>query len=217
MSGGVGTFIQVLQPGQPINSFFVYQHRTCANGKPVFDTKAPAPTRAMYVDQNGDQQRSTRTTASVPEPAPKWILGHSSYLTYGQVRPELHAARVPGQLRLQQRGVEPRARTPKSTRALAVQPARLGARDRASRRRSTSRTTTWRTRRSCAWTTSRSATRSTIAASRCALFGTVQNAFTITGYSGVDPTAGLNGLDNNIYPRSRTFTGGPDRPVLRQP
>jgi len=40
------------------------------------------------------------------------------------------------------------------------------------------------------------------------VFGTVQNAFTITGYSGVDPTAGLNGLDNNIYPRSRTFTGG---------
>ena len=40
------------------------------------------------------------------------------------------------------------------------------------------------------------------------LFGTVQNAFTMTGYSGVDPTAGLNGLDNNIYPRSRTFTGG---------
>jgi iron complex outermembrane receptor protein len=40
------------------------------------------------------------------------------------------------------------------------------------------------------------------------IFGTVQNVFTLTGYDGVDPTAGLNGLDNNIYPRSRTFTGG---------
>ena len=39
-------------------------------------------------------------------------------------------------------------------------------------------------------------------------FLTLQNAFTITGYSGVDPTAGLNGIDNNIYPRSRTFSGG---------
>ena len=37
---------------------------------------------------------------------------------------------------------------------------------------------------------------------------TVQSAFTITGYKGVDPTAGLQGIDNNIYPRSRTFTGG---------
>ena len=40
------------------------------------------------------------------------------------------------------------------------------------------------------------------------VFGTVQNAFTIAGYSGVDPTAGLNGIDNNIYPRARTFTAG---------
>jgi iron complex outermembrane receptor protein len=40
------------------------------------------------------------------------------------------------------------------------------------------------------------------------VYGTLQNAFTITGYSGVDPTAGLNGIDNNIYPRARTWTGG---------
>jgi iron complex outermembrane receptor protein len=40
------------------------------------------------------------------------------------------------------------------------------------------------------------------------VFVTGQSLFTLTGYSGVDPTAGLNGLDNNIYPRSRTFTGG---------
>jgi len=45
---------------------------------------------------------------------------------------------------------------------------------------------------------------------RLRVYGVVQNAFTITGYSGVDPTAGLNGIDNNIYPRSRTFTGGFD-------
>jgi iron complex outermembrane receptor protein len=40
------------------------------------------------------------------------------------------------------------------------------------------------------------------------VFGTLQNAFTISGYSGVDPTSGLNGIDNNIYPRARTFTAG---------
>ena len=36
----------------------------------------------------------------------------------------------------------------------------------------------------------------------------VQNVFTLTGYSGVDPTAGVGGIDNNLYPRSRTFTAG---------
>ncbi|MEZ4457887.1 MAG: hypothetical protein R2882_15270, partial [Gemmatimonadales bacterium] len=40
------------------------------------------------------------------------------------------------------------------------------------------------------------------------VFATMQNAFTVTGYSGVDPTAGLQGLDNNIYPRARTITAG---------
>jgi TonB-linked SusC/RagA family outer membrane protein len=45
---------------------------------------------------------------------------------------------------------------------------------------------------------------------RWRLYATVQNAFTITGYKGVDPTAAENGvgIDSNIYPRSRTFTGG---------
>ena len=49
-----------------------------------------------------------------------------------------------------------------------------------------------------------------VAGRRWRLFGTLQNAFTITGYKGVDPTAAQNGvgIDNNIYPRSRTFTGG---------
>jgi iron complex outermembrane receptor protein len=40
------------------------------------------------------------------------------------------------------------------------------------------------------------------------IYGTVQNVFTTTRYSGVDPTAGINGIDNNLYPRSRTFTAG---------
>jgi iron complex outermembrane receptor protein len=40
------------------------------------------------------------------------------------------------------------------------------------------------------------------------VFATLQNAFTATGYSGVDPTTNINGIDNNLYPLSRTFVGG---------
>jgi hypothetical protein len=46
------------------------------------------------------------------------------------------------------------------------------------------------------------------------LYGTVQNVFTVTDYTGVDPEAaivGFNttfGIDNNIYPRARTFLAG---------
>lgn len=39
------------------------------------------------------------------------------------------------------------------------------------------------------------------------LFTTVQNALVITNYKGLDPEIG-NGIDNNIYPRPRTFLGG---------
>ncbi|MGC1631810.1 MAG: SusC/RagA family TonB-linked outer membrane protein, partial [Gelidibacter sp.] len=35
-----------------------------------------------------------------------------------------------------------------------------------------------------------------------------QNLFTITNYSGFDPEVGPNGIDNNIYPITKTFTLG---------
>jgi len=35
-----------------------------------------------------------------------------------------------------------------------------------------------------------------------------QNLFTITKYSGFDPEVGTNGIDNNVYPVTRTFTVG---------
>ena len=40
------------------------------------------------------------------------------------------------------------------------------------------------------------------------IYGTVQNVFTSTDYSGIDPTAGVNGIDRNIYPQARTFMTG---------
>jgi iron complex outermembrane receptor protein len=38
-------------------------------------------------------------------------------------------------------------------------------------------------------------------------FFTVQNVATITGYKGIDPEI-FNGIDNNMYPRPRTFILG---------
>jgi iron complex outermembrane receptor protein len=37
--------------------------------------------------------------------------------------------------------------------------------------------------------------------------GTVQNAFVITNYSGLDPEV-FSGIDNEVYPRPRTFILG---------
>ena len=38
-------------------------------------------------------------------------------------------------------------------------------------------------------------------------FFTVQNVATITGYKGIDPEI-FDGIDNNMYPRPRTFILG---------
>ncbi|MEK6768692.1 MAG: SusC/RagA family TonB-linked outer membrane protein, partial [Gemmatimonadota bacterium] len=82
IAGGVGTTIQLLEAGQPINSFFVYQHRLGADGKPVYATGANADS-LMYVDQNADGIINVDDRRPFHDPRPKWILGHSSYLTYG--------------------------------------------------------------------------------------------------------------------------------------
>jgi iron complex outermembrane receptor protein len=39
------------------------------------------------------------------------------------------------------------------------------------------------------------------------VFGTIQNAFVISSYSGIDPEI-FGGIDNSIYPRPRTFSVG---------
>jgi iron complex outermembrane receptor protein len=39
------------------------------------------------------------------------------------------------------------------------------------------------------------------------VYATIQNAFVISKYKGLDPEV-LNGIDNNLYPRSRTYVFG---------
>lgn len=199
VSGGVGTTIQELTPGQPVYSFYVCK-QAYQGGKPL---------DGQFMDSAGTSVVSycdSRNLRAYHDPAPHWMLGHTSSFTYGPVdlgftlRAYLgnyvynNVAAVGSYQSLSGGG------SPSNTSAsvlktgfltphflsdyyvedgsfLRMDNATIGYsfkyRDRPIR-----------------------------------LFATVQSAFTLTGYSGVDPTAGLNGLDNNIYPRSRTFSGG---------
>ena len=76
--GGVGSTIQVLEPGQPVNSFLVCR-QVYSGGKPVegeYQTLSGADTTAC-----------ARGTNSVAEhdPAPHWILGLTSILSYRRI------------------------------------------------------------------------------------------------------------------------------------
>ena len=203
ISGGVGNLVEELEPGVPVNSFWVYQQKYGANGKPIYsDTLLN-----MYVDRNGDGVINDSDRRPFHDPAPKWILGHSSYLTYKHfdgsftlraylggwvynnvassqgAYQNLTGSAMPSNLHasvLTTGFVVPQYYSDyfvEDASFLRMDNITLGY-------------------------------GFTYRGQPLRLFGTVQNAFTLTGYSGVDPTSGLNGIDNNIYPRSRTFTTG---------
>jgi iron complex outermembrane receptor protein len=208
VAGGVGTFIQVLTPGQPINSFFVYEHKM-ENGKPIYrDTNGDGNINEndLYVDLNGDGNINVDDRRPLNDPHPDWILGHSSYLSYGKFDASFTLRAYLGSYVYNNVAsnlgtyAEVTRGSPYNLHVSVletgfVQPQYLSDYyvEDASFLRMDNLTVgynlTWR-------------------GQPLRVFGTIQNAFTMTGYSGVDPTAGLNGLDNNIYPRSRTFAAG---------
>ena len=204
IGGGTGNTIQVLMPGHPINSFFVCQ-QFYQGGKPVQNTYVPLVQNAA-----GDStvQGCTNDLRPFHSPWPTVELGHSSYFTF-------HKLDLSFTLRAQlgsyvYNNVAASNGSYQNITTANVTPTNMDASvlktgfaapqflsdfyvQKASFLRMDNITL------GCNFQYGGRPWRA---------YATVQNAFTITGYSGVDPTAGLNGLDNNIYPRSRTFSGG---------
>ena len=220
VSGGVGTRIQVLTPDHPVHSFYVYEHIR-ENGKPIYrdtDADGDIDNDDLYVDQNGDGIVNQNDLRPFKDPAPKWILGHSSYFAWGKFDAgftlrsylgnyvynnvassngnyrELSAGSSP--YNLHESVLETGFETQQLQSDFYVQDASFLRMD------NLTLGYTFNLRGQAA-----------------RVFGTVQNLFTITGYDGVDPaanivppnaqnTSAVNGIDNNIYPRSRTFSAG---------
>ena len=220
VAGGVGTFIQVLQPGVPVNSFYVFEHKRGADGKPLYADNTGLDSEGkfnntpdgtineqdLYVDQNGDQKINQDDRRPFHDPAPKWMLGHSSYIgyrnfdlsftlrsylgnyVYNNVASNLgtYAEVTRGApYNLHSSVLETGFVNPQYLSDYYVEDASFLRMDNIT-----------------------VAYRFAYRNQPVRVFATVQNAFTLTGYSGVDPTAGLVGLDNNIYPRARTVTAG---------
>jgi TonB-linked SusC/RagA family outer membrane protein len=217
ISGGVGTNIQVLAPGVPVNSFYVFEHIR-ENGKPIYrdvNGDGNIDQQDLYVDQNQDGIINQDDLRPFHDPAPRWILGHSSYLTYGKfdlgftlrsylgnyvynnVASNLGSFAEVGRgspFNLHASVLETNFEQPQYQSDFYVEDASFLRLDNLTLGYSFA-----------------------LRGQTARVFGTVQNLFTITGYSGVDPaaniapaanTSSLNGIDNNIFPRSRTFTGG---------
>lgn len=203
IAGGVGTNIQVLQPGQPINSFLVYHQVGDTSGVPI------------YEDLNGDGIINSSDLRPFHSPAPKWILGHTSSIAWRHfdVTATLRAyfgnyvynnvASNLGYYNILTLGNAPTNMHASVLQTGFVSPQYLSDHyvEDASFVRMDNLTfgyTFGPMRASDALRLVEGAR----------VFGTIQNVFTSTKYSGVDPTAGINGIDNNLYPRARTFVAG---------
>jgi iron complex outermembrane receptor protein len=205
ISGAVGNNIQVLQSGHPIRSFLVYRHKRDAGGKPVVSNNP----LEMYEDVNGDKAIDELDRVPFHSPAPQWTLGHSSTFGYRNLDLSFTLRAQLGNYVYNNlasfRGTYAELLTNAGITNLHASVLEYGFTrpeyfsdvyvEDASFLRMDNLTLGY-----------------TVPQFRgiegLRLFGTVQNVFTITDYSGVDPEAGIGGIDNTIYPRSRTFTAG---------
>lgn len=73
ISGGVGNNIQIHSVGYPSYSFYVYEQVYDADGKPI---------QGVYVDRNGDGEITNDDRYHYKDPAPDFIFGISSSLSY---------------------------------------------------------------------------------------------------------------------------------------
>ncbi|MBI5915465.1 MAG: SusC/RagA family TonB-linked outer membrane protein [Bacteroidetes bacterium] len=74
ISGGVGNTVQIHSVGYPANSFYFYEQ--------VYDA-AGVPIEGLYVDRNGDGVVNEDDLYRLEKPAPDYYFGFTSALTYG--------------------------------------------------------------------------------------------------------------------------------------
>lgn len=214
ISGGVGNNIQILKVGQPAYSFFVYKQKYGADGKPLvngvdYNEDGKADLADMYEDVSGDGAVNDQDRRPFQQRAPKVMFGLTSQINYKKfdlsftLRSSLGnyvynnvASNTANFIRANDNFVprnmltsvlETNFTAPQYFSDYYVEKASFLRMDNLS--------------------LGYTATNLFDTSARFRLYGTVQNLFVITDYSGLDPEV-FSGIDNNLYPRSRTFIVG---------
>lgn len=212
IAGGVGNFIQILRPGEAVNTFYVYHHRRTADGLPVWEDlngDGSIDDLDLYIDQNDDGQINQDDRVPLHSPDADWTFGHTSNMGYGPfdlsftMRASLgnyvynNVASNYGHYRAL-RYVDVPNNLHRSVLETGFEREQYFSDyyiEDASFLRLDNLT--------LGYTFTH-----LLSGAQVRVFGTGQNLFTLTKYRGVDPLAGVNGIDNNLYPRSRTLTVG---------
>lgn len=213
ISGGLSNTIQVLKVGYPVNTFRVYEHINGPDGKPLTDGvdwngDGLANDLDMYVDANGDGILNDldRRPDALAYPQPKWFLGVTSNTTWknfdfsftlrgnlgGQVYNNVVSSKgylnrivelVPTNLVTD--ALNTNFKAPQYFSNYYLEDATFVRMDNIT----------------LGYTVQK------LAAMKIRLYATVQNAFVWSKYKGLDPEV-VNGIDNNLYPRARTYVFG---------
>ena len=200
IAGGVGNNIQILSVGFPLNSFYVFEQ--------VYDTEGN-PIENEYVDRNNDGEITVDDKYRLEKAAPDFIYGFNTSVTYKQWTLSAAARAKTGQYvynNVQSGNVYDNLRnstgyfsnvntnitlanfqTPRFFSDYYVQKADFFRIDHI--------------------TLTRSFDNVFNKIRNISVYATVQNPLLVTKYIGVDPEL-ENGIDNNIYPRSRTILVG---------
>nr|WP_319399348.1 TonB-dependent receptor [uncultured Carboxylicivirga sp.] len=201
ISGGTGNMIQIQQVGKPANSFFVYQQVYDANGKPI---------EGVYMDRNEDGEFNESDLAAYQQAAPKVMLGLNTSLSYknwdlsivgranlGQYvynnmassRGWYNSMQISGEYlnNLHTDVLNTNFNTAQYFSSYYVQKASFFRMDNITLGYDVSDVLNNKM--------------------KMRVYTSVNNAFVISGYEGMDPEVN-GGIDNNIYPRPRTFLLG---------
>jgi len=210
ISGGVGNTIQKIREGAPINSFFVRRHKTNEDGEPVSDGPGVSATD-LYVDQNGDGEIGAADRVVGESPQPDWTFGHTSRATFQNfdlsvtLRAEVgnhvynNVASNFGRLsrltefdpsNLHESVLTTRFNEGQFFSDYYVEDASFLRLDNISLGYNVP-------------------TEAIPKVDGIRIYGAAQNVVTLTGYSGPDPEV-PGGIDNQLFPRSRTVTAGVD-------
>ena len=202
-SGGVGGTCQVQQTGQPTNSFYVYQQIYDAEGNPI---------EGLYVDRNGDGVVNESDKYVYKKAAPDVTIGFNTQLSWKALTLAISAHANIGNYVYDNISSNGELLTDLWTNNFT------------NNRVVTAPTTNFRSSgqylsdyyvRNASFLKLDNITLSyrfnlgKACDRNLALdvFATVSNVATITGYKGIDPEI-FSGIDNNMYPRPRTYILG---------
>ena len=194
ISGGVGNKIQIQKVGYPINSFYVFQQ--------VYD-EAGKPLEGVYVDRNHDGQITDDDRYVYYKPDADVNIGLNTEVSYKKWTLSASLRSSLGNY------------VYNNVASDAEMLADLWTNNFIANRISTAPFTNFQQAQyksdyyvqNASWLKLDKVTLAYNVCDWCRVNFTAQNVFTITNYEGVDPEVG-NGIDNNMYPRSRNFILG---------